>query len=182
MWNRFATAQNTPPLERPWLDQIKEAGGLDVVAAKDRAGLVLAYHLVFLTPKRARQILAISPYRSAQTGAWRKAVSCANCLIHWHNFLAFRERGIHEFDFGGWYPGTTNIRLLGINRFKKSFGGRVVREYDCEQPVTLKGRLLLTLGVALARLGQAVPTACAEAKRPNQEKSFEERHASPALQ
>ena len=54
MWNRFATAQNTPPLERPWLDQIKEAGGLDVVAAKDRAGLVLAGSLFGVSDPQTR--------------------------------------------------------------------------------------------------------------------------------
>jgi hypothetical protein len=182
MWNHFAAAHHTPALERAWLGPLKEAGALDIVAAKDAAGNVLGYHLVFLTLKRARQILAISPYKSAPTVAWRKAVSCANCLIHWHNFLAFSERGIYEFDFGGWHPGRTDIRLLGINRFKESFGGRMVREYDCDKPVTLKGRLLLTLAHVVAKLRRTVPISSAETKHPHREKSFAERQASPALQ
>lgn len=144
MWNTFAIAQKTPLFERDWINQITKAGCLDVGAAIDPAGNVLAYHLVYLTPKRARQLIAISPYRAVPDVAWRGAVSRANCFIHWKNFLAYKEQGIPCFDFGGWYPGTTNIQFLGINRFKLSFGGRVVREYDCEQPVTAKGWLALT--------------------------------------
>lgn len=155
MWNEFATADKTPRFERDWVDGIRRAGVLDVTAAKDQAGNVLAYHLVLLTPQRARQLIAISPRRAVPSVAWRNAVSRANCLIHWHNFQGFREQGISCFDFGGWHPGTTNIRLLGINRFKRSFGGRLVVEYDCEQPVTLKGRVVLAAAELLRWLKQA---------------------------
>jgi hypothetical protein len=165
MWNRFAVEQNTPLLERGWLEQIRHAGALDIVAAKDPEGKVLAYHLVFLTPKRARQLIAISPYKAVPSVAWRNVVSRANCLIHWHNFLAFRSQGIGDFDFGGWYPGTTDIRLLGINRFKKSLGGRVVLEYDSDQPVTVKGWVLLTAGQILDRLRHAGAFAGPKPKR-----------------
>lgn len=151
MWNTFAIAQKTPLFERDWINQIAAVGSLDVGAAKDPAGNILAYHLVYLTPKRARQLFAISPYRAVPDVAWRAAVSRANCFIHWKNFLAYREQGITCFDFGGWYPGTTNIQSLGLNRFKQSFGGRVVQEYDCKQPVTAKGWLALTAARILQR-------------------------------
>lgn len=159
MWNAFALAQNTPRFERDWVDQMRWAGALDVVAAKDPAGQVLAYHLVFLTPNRARQLVAISPYKAVPSVAWRNTVSRANCLIHWYNFSTFRDRGIRDFDFGGWYPGTSDIRLLGINRFKKSFGGVVVQQYDCERSVSLKGRVLLAVGQRLTWFRRRRPAA-----------------------
>ncbi len=180
MWNQFATAHKTPPLERYWLDKVRDAGALDLVAAKDPQGDVLAYHLVFLTPKRARQIIAISPYKTPSV-AWRNAVSRANCLIHWHNFLTFREWGIAYFDFGGWYPGTSDIRLLGLNKFKRSFGGRVVREYECEQPITVKGRVLLTVAQLWARLKQSRLASPAEADDKNHAIQAEEHKISPAF-
>jgi hypothetical protein len=168
MWNEFARAQNTPLFERDWLDRMREAGRLDLTAAKNPQGQVLAYHLVFLTPARARQILAISPHRAVPDVAWRGAVSRANCFIHWQNFLAFKTQGIPCFDFGGWYTGSSNIQFLGINRFKKSFGGKVVLEYDCEQPLTVRGWILLTAAQILARIKQGrTPTSavreCADA-------------------
>jgi hypothetical protein len=171
MWNEFAAAQKTPRLERDWLDRMAEAGSLDVSSAKDPEGNVLAYHLVLLTPRRARQLIAISPYRSVPDMAWRGAVSRANCFIHWNNFLSFQARGIPGFDFGGWYVGTTNMQYLGINRFKQSFGGQVVREFECEQIRTLKGWLVLTAARMLERTRRPKPTGGTPAERPPKSKN-----------
>ena len=181
MWNAFATAQNTPRLERSWLDQFSQAGSLDVVAAKNRGGKVLAYHLVYLAPRRARQLIAISPYQAVPSVGWRNAVSRANSLIHWYNFVALKERGIPCFDFGGWYPGSTDIRLLGMNAFKKGFGGKLVREFDCEQPTTLKGWIALTMAQWLTRFRRARPFAVAGQESKHDATQTEERKVSAAF-
>jgi hypothetical protein len=153
MWNEFAFAQKTALFERAWLDQISRAGNLDLSLARDPNGTVLAYHLVFLTPERARQLIAISPYRPVPDLAWRGAVSRANCFIHWKNFLTYKDRGISWFDFGGWYTGTTNMQYLGMNQFKKGFGGQVVHEFECEEIRTAKGWIALTVARILKRAG-----------------------------
>ncbi len=181
MWNQFALAQKTEPFDRTWLDQMFAANALDIAAARDPAGNLLAYHLVFLTPKRARQLIAISPYKAVPSFAWRNAVSRANCFIHWKNFLEYREQGIPYFDFGGWHVGKTDIRLLGINAFKKSFGGSVVREYECEQPLTAKGWLLLGVAHILRRFRQGRSVSRPETRHQNHANSFEEHEVSPAL-
>ncbi len=181
MWNQFAVAQKTKLFERAWVDQIFAAGALDMAAAKDVEGNVLAYHLVYLTPKRARQLIAISPFKAVTSVAWRNAISRANCFIHWNNFLAYREQGIPYFDFGGWHVGKTDIRLLGINAFKKSLGGRVVREYECQQPITVKGRVLLAAAQILSRLTRSGPSSCTATKPQDHAKSYETHHVSPAL-
>ena len=40
--------------------------------------------------------------------------------------------------------------MLGANAFKKALGGHVVREFECEQIVTLKGWVLLTAARLIA--------------------------------
>jgi len=57
----------------------------------------------------------------------------------------FKERGITRYDWGGLFEDESTPERSGINRFKKEFGGRPVRTYDCVVPVTLKGRLWLPL-------------------------------------
>ena len=69
--------------------------------------------------------------------------------------LRLKEQGVRYFDFGGWYPGTDDIQLLGANAFKKSLGGQIVREFECEQIVTLKGWLLLTAARLIDRAKQS---------------------------
>ena len=181
MWNKFAAAQKTPPLDRPWLDQFRRAGVLDIVAARDPSGNVLVYHLVLLTPNRARQLIAISPFKAIPSTTWRNAVSRANCLLHWHNFQSYSEQGIAHFDFGGWYPGTTDIQLLGMNTFKMSFGGVVVKEFDCEQPVSFKGRVALRLAKMLPGFSDTRPQSGRGLENKRHEPAAREHRISPAF-
>ena len=69
----------------------------------------------------------------------------ANRLHHWLDVLRFRDEGFAIYDFGGWYAGTANDELLRINRFKESFGGEVVLQYNCDQALSWKGMLALWL-------------------------------------
>ena len=71
--------------------------------------------------------------------------------------LRFKDQGVRYFDFGGWYPGTEDIQLLGANAFKKSLGGQVVREFECEQIITLKGWAMLTAARLIARAKEFRP-------------------------
>ena len=65
-----------------------------------------------------------------------------------------QKEGVRWFDFGGWYPGTDDIQLLGANAYKQGFGGQVVREFECEQILTVKGWTFLTAARILARVRQ----------------------------
>ena len=91
-----------------------------------------------------QNLIIVSRYRSIPNTALRNRINRANCLGHWNSLLASKERGLRYFDFGGWYPGSTDLRLLGMNAFKKGFGGQVVREYECEQILTMRGWVILT--------------------------------------
>jgi hypothetical protein len=181
MWNQFAAAHNTPLLDRRWIEGFIQAGALDVTAARDRTGAVLGYHLVFLSARRARQLIAISPFRAVPSVAWRNAVNRANCFLHWRNFLTYRESGIPVFDFGGWHVGKSDIRLLGMNAFKKGFGGRVVQEYECEQPVTPRGWVLLGMARLVDRLKRSPGCSRESSAGEKHELPSDQQKISPAL-
>lgn len=53
--------------------------------------------------------------------------SAHRCLIY-EDMLRFRADGLATYDFGGYAVGTTDAKLANINRFKDSFGGRIVAE------------------------------------------------------
>jgi len=151
MWNQFAAATKSPRLDRKWLDRTIEAGALELSAVKDAESNLLTYHLSYVGKRRAQDLIVVSRYSSVPNSALRKRINRANCFGHWKNLMTFKERGLRHYDFGGWYPGTTDMRLLGMNAFKKGFGGQVVREYDCEQILTLKGWLVLNVARVLKR-------------------------------
>jgi hypothetical protein len=144
MWNQFAAARKSALLDRAWLDKIIEAGALEMSATTDPAGNVLTYHLSYAGKKWARDLIVVSRFSSTPNTVQRHRINRANCLGHWKTLLTLQARGLRYFDFGGWYPETADLGLLGMNAFKKGFGGQVVREYECEEIRTLKGWTVLT--------------------------------------
>ena len=69
--------------------------------------------------------------------------------------LRFKERGLKRYDWGGLFEDESVPERAGVNNFKKDFGGRQERTYNCTVPVTLRGRLYLPLRNAWRRLNDA---------------------------
>ena len=137
--------RDCPPLDRPFLDQLAKDGALELSVAKSSVGKALAHHVYYCSSKRSCLLHAASLYQLVSDSAARNAMGRANRYLFWHDIIRYKEQGLKLFDFGGWYPGTTDNMRLEINRFKEGFGGRVVREYNCEQITSVRGWLLLTV-------------------------------------
>jgi len=134
-------------LDRERLEQFAEAGMLALSKALTPEGTTLVWHAYICHPRlsRARCDLSTSIKTGPDQTELRNLAGRANRLLHYQDMLALQTEGIRCYDFGGWYPGTEDLKRLGINRFKEGFGGTVVREYESEQPLTLLGRLYLHL-------------------------------------
>jgi hypothetical protein len=154
MYNAFATLKGLLPLERERIISMAAAGRLDMSVAKDPAGNVLVYHGNYRVPHRATSLYTVSLYRAVPDGALRNLISRANRLLVWSDLMRYKSEGLKCFDFGGWHTGT-DLERLKINRFKEGFGGEVIREYDCEQIVSLKGWVILKVAALLDRAKRA---------------------------
>ena len=62
-------------------------------------------------------------------------ISQANKLLTYHDIVYFKKCGYKLYDFGGFAFQTKNKSLLGINQFKKSFGGRLIQYYNYYTPL-----------------------------------------------
>lgn len=61
-------------------------------------------------------------------------IGCGNRLMIWEAIKYAKEKGIKEFDFGGYYTGgNTNDARHSINLFKRSFGGTLTTHYRYEK-------------------------------------------------
>ena len=58
----------------------------------------------------------------------RKLTGLAHRLLVLEDMLRFRSQDLRDYDFGGYALGTEDPKLASINRFKDSFGGRIVAE------------------------------------------------------
>jgi len=143
MYNPFAATKGLSRLDR---------GQTEGMAAAGAHGDALVYHANYRGRHRATQMHSPSLYWKLPGSAMRNLIGRANRYLLWNDMLRYKEQGLKCFDFGGWYPGTTDQALLNINEFKKGFGGQVMREYFCEQILTCKGRVMLNAAKLLTRV------------------------------
>lgn len=169
VYTLFAAKKGLTALNRPLMESLAAAGALDVSSAKDAQGNTLVYHAYYRSQARASQLESPSLYPTFSDSAARNFCGRANRYLTWKNILRFKAQGLKAFDFGGWHLGS-DPGLLNINEFKRGFGGKVEREYQCEQIVTLKGRIVL--GVAKLLEHAKGPQKGRNCAAPNSEKAF----------
>lgn len=61
----------------------------------------------------------------------------------WRDFHSLCLDLSRDEDFGGWYAGREDTDKLRVNRFKESFGGEAVYEYNADRANTWKGAAAL---------------------------------------
>jgi hypothetical protein len=156
MYNAFAAIKSLLPLNRARLERLAAAGVLDISAARDPQGNVLVYHANYRDARRATQLETPSLYRAQTQSTARNFSGRGNRYLTWYNILRYKSEGLKFFDFGGWHLGT-DAEMLSINEFKRGFGGKVVREYQCERILTLKGWVVLNAAKMLEH-GRSIPS------------------------
>ena len=60
----------------------------------------------------------------------RNMIARSNKFLHYKDFMFFKDQGFLIYDWGGIANDTNDKGLLGINKFKKSFGGELIKEKD----------------------------------------------------
>lgn len=144
-YNTFAAMKGLAPLVRARTESLAAAGVLDLSVAKDPQGNVLVYHANYRDHQRASGLELASRHRSLSDSVERSLAGRANHYLTWSEILRYKEQGLKYFDFGGWYHGTDPV-MRRVNDFKRGFGGQILREYQCEQILTLKGWVVLHAG------------------------------------
>jgi hypothetical protein len=153
MWNQsIESKRRWGKLDRNWLGEMISERAFELAAAIEPSGAMVVFSGLFRDKHRVQQLISVSPPRTALVPAVRAKTNRASCFLLWKTMLRLKEQGVRYFDFGGWYPGTDDIQLLGANAFKKSLGGQVVNEFECEQVKTLKGWALLTAARLIDRV------------------------------
>ncbi|HXD31766.1 MAG TPA: hypothetical protein VN643_11655 [Pyrinomonadaceae bacterium] len=150
----FLQQKGQPKLDRAWISLMADAGLLSLTRIDDNKANGLVWHAYHHGPERVTLLYSASSFRENPSAEFRNLAGRANRLHHWLDMLHFKKDGVATYDFGGWYHGSTDEERLRINKFKQQFGGKVVKNYICEEARTLKGKLFLKLRSAL--LGEAI--------------------------
>ena len=142
-FDAFARQKSLPPSDHRWLVAACKARQL-VLTSASQNGEALVWHAYVTSGKAARLQYTGSYFRNREND-YRALVGRANRWLHWREMLQFKDMGIDRYDWGGLFEDESAPERAGINQFKRDFGGRQVRSYDCTVPVTLRGRIWLSL-------------------------------------
>jgi hypothetical protein len=160
-YDEFARQKGLWPADRHWLEQAVEARQLTLSCVSSE-GERLVWHAHLTAGRIAQLAHSASLYRSLNAEQ-RTLIARANRWLHWQDLLAFKAGGALHYDWGGMFADESAPERAGINRFKRTFGGAPVLAYECSVPVTLRGRVWLTLRGALSRAAQRPRPAAASA-------------------
>ena len=155
-YDSFAKQKSLEPAYHRWLVAACRADRLALSACRN--GEALVWHAYVISGSTARLEYTGSSFRNREN-EYRALVGRANRLLHWQDMRQFKAMGIKRYDWGGIFEDESVPENAGINRFKKEFGGQQERTYDCAVPLTLRGRVYLSLRNAWRRRHSARPGA-----------------------
>lgn len=115
-YDAFAAAKHLEPSDRKWLAHHAAAGTLDLSSISDAQQNPLVWHAYFRDRSHVRLRYSASTPRDAADAELRALTGRANRYLHWLDITRFREAGVTTYDFGGWYPGSSDKALLALRR------------------------------------------------------------------
>jgi hypothetical protein len=128
-----------------WMRRYAAQEGILLTRASSADGKTLVWHSYYRNARWVRQLQSISFFSGSDDKEQRNAVARANRFLHWMDMLECRRVGIAHFDFGGFYSGNSDEKLLRVNAFKQEFGGIKTVRYHSILPVSWKGKSLLKI-------------------------------------
>ncbi len=146
-YDEFARAKGLRPADGAWLQGACDANRF-ALATVWRGREPLVRHGYLVGGKTIFLHCSASLFRKHDP-EYRSLIARANRWLHWRSMLYFSEHGATHYDWGGLFEDESTPERVGINRFKKEFGGRPTRRFDCL--VARSGRGHLRLGIK--RLG-----------------------------
>jgi Acetyltransferase (GNAT) domain len=148
-YDAFARQKGLRPADRGWLEAACVANRL-ALATVWRGDEPLVRHGYVVGSNTVRMHCSASLFR-AQDKEYRALTARANRWLHWRSMMYFKERGATLYDWGGLFEDESTAERVGINNFKRDFGGRPARRFDCLVARSARGHLR----VGMRRLGDS---------------------------
>lgn len=126
-FNSFARIKG---LEQIQESKVRAYGKYLVITEATLNNNVLASHSYIVDEELKRVRLYQSATQRFSKDIDYNLIGRANKFLHYKDMLKFKEMNFSVYDWGGIAHDTTDSSLLGINKFKKSFGGIESIEYN----------------------------------------------------
>lgn len=137
----FAKQKSLPTINKNNLLSFNKFNKL-IISKSSIDGEGVVYHTYVVDDSRVRLWHSISLYRDDSSPSQRALVGRLNRNLHWSDMIKFKEHGILVYDWGGI---SDSDEIQNITKFKRSFGGNELIEYNYLVNKTLKGKIFIKL-------------------------------------
>ena len=135
----FSDLKKISGIDHERVNLYQSLGVLTLTRVLDKYGNTIVWHVYRTNQERAMLLYsATMGFRNND----KKLIGRSNRLAHWKEITMFKRLNIKYYDMGGWYHKDDKPELLGVNKFKESFGGYIVKGYLCIDFPTFKGKLV----------------------------------------
>ncbi|MDP4179699.1 MAG: hypothetical protein Q8942_01255 [Bacillota bacterium] len=143
-YNVFASTKGITSIDPVSYKLLLENNSFIITKMLDNEDKVLCYHTYIVDGHRARTQHSCSQFRNSEDKNYRALVGRANRELHWKDMMTFKEKEFSIYDFGGLALNDDPV-MKNIDKFKMSFGGKIVTEYEFYQPRSFLGKLMLKI-------------------------------------
>lgn len=129
MYNEFAQIKAIRKAESFRLKAYNKEGILAVSGIK-QGNKYLCINFYRMTQERASNLYSFHLKHANVENVSGSHFGRAHRALHWLDIKQCKIIGVKYYDFCGWYNGSTDQHLLGINKFKEQFTSHKVKEYS----------------------------------------------------
>lgn len=103
----------------------------------DYQGQAVICHLYLLSAASgvANLLISASSQQYLDDVDMRRALGFANRCLHWQGMRQLKAAGFHTYDWGGYVVDAEDPAMQGINRFKRTFNGKLTPIYNHYSPL-----------------------------------------------
>jgi lipid II:glycine glycyltransferase (peptidoglycan interpeptide bridge formation enzyme) len=128
-YNSFAEAKKLPFLSERRLSKYNN-NLLYISGMIDDEITNVQVYIVDNFSKIARLLYSVSTIHGLDDKLKRNQIGWINKALHWYAMEYLKEENFTIYDWGGYSNDKENKALVGIDKFKKSFGGKLIELYD----------------------------------------------------
>jgi hypothetical protein len=132
IYNEFANYKNLPKIS---IDNILCYRDKIIFTSICKDNIILTVHSYLIDKELNKVRLLHSANSRFYEKYCDKIISRSNKFLHFNDIIYFKLQGIAIYDWGGIAYETNDKILIGINSFKKSFGGELVCQKNVYSPL-----------------------------------------------
>jgi hypothetical protein len=132
LYNDFATQRKIAVIT---LKKLKEFKNNLILTSSSMNGVIVSVHSYLVDYDLKKVRLLHSGTKRFSEVFDRNMIARSNKYLHYRDMLEFKKNGFQVYDWGGLAFNTHDKGVQGINKFKESFGGELIKQKELYSPI-----------------------------------------------